>query len=109
MNNHSLAKCPRLALVVCRYCGNKGHTDRKCPKKQEKESRMCDEMMDGMDGVDGMGEELIVDFDIYGSEGSEGEVEVEMECCSGMSGQSGGIDVADELDVVGFNMMSMKI
>ena len=108
MNNHSLSKCPRLALVVCRYCGNKGHTDRKCPKKQEKESRMCDEMMDGTDGMgtDGVDEELIVDFDIYGSgggevgEGGEGGGEVEM------SEQSGEIDLADEL---GFNMMSMKI
>ena len=110
MNNHTLAKCPRLALVVCRYCGQKGHTDRKCSKKEQDDSVVSDEVMmggvGGTSGGDWEDGEMIVDFDIYGTgeggEGGEGGDDME---CSGLNSEDTGVVV----DEIGFNMMSMKI
>lgn len=56
MNNHVLQTCPRLALVVCRCCGNRGHTDKKCPQKNQEEI-----VDDGME----LDDEFILDFGIY--------------------------------------------
>lgn len=35
-NNHQICNCPRLALVVCKNCKQKGHCDKVCPKNIDK-------------------------------------------------------------------------
>lgn len=105
MNNHTLTKCPRLALVVCRFCGCKGHTDRKCQKKQQQETACdSDEMMGGVDGENDQDAEMIVDFDIYDEIDREGEMDCVEQKGSGCMGNVGNV-----VDEIGFNMMSMKI
>ena len=55
-NTHGKAMCPRLAMCMCMYCKQNGHTTRFCPKKR------CDETMNAYPASDD-GEEFILDFD----------------------------------------------
>lgn len=62
-NNHGLKNCPRLALTVCSFCKQRGHTDRHCGMKK------CMDGLTGLsvntvDSMDGMDEdEMVIDFD----------------------------------------------
>ena len=61
-NNHGLKSCPRLALTVCSFCKQRGHTDRHCGMKKCMDGMTGLNMSDSMESMESV-EDMVIDLD----------------------------------------------